>query len=97
MTEADILLDTPKSHEKVLRFKGVLEVEYVCEPVELGYDLVRKKGTDAQVSWVTLNYDEITIDSRGLLKDWFPTRISGYWAWKRVADALPLDYDPDQQ
>jgi hypothetical protein len=72
-------------------------VEYVRESVELGYDLLRKKGTDAQVSWITLNYDGVTIDSRGLLKDWFPTRISGYWAWKRVADALPLDYDPDEQ
>ena len=92
-TEADILSEGPKRHEKMLQFKGILEVEYVRESVELGYDLLRKKGTDTQVSWLALNYDGVTIDSRGLIKDLFPTRIYGYWAWKRVADALPLDYD----
>ena len=95
--EADILSDGPKSHEKILQFRGFLEVEYTREPAERGYDLLRKKGSDAQISWITLNYDGVTIDSRGLIKDWFPTRIYGYWAWKRGADALPLDNDPDQQ
>jgi hypothetical protein len=93
-TETDVIAEGPKSHEKILRFRGILEVEYVRELTELGYDLVKKKGSDAQISWLTLNYDRVTIDSRGLTKDWFPTTISGYWAWKRVADALPLDYDP---
>jgi hypothetical protein len=96
VSEEDILSEGPKSHEKMLQFKGFLEVEYDGEPVEFGYDLLRKKGSDAQVSWMRLNYDAVTIDSRGLIKDWFPTTISGYWAWKRVGDALPLDYDPDQ-
>jgi hypothetical protein len=95
--EVDILRDSPKNHEKLLQFRGYLEVEYVRESVEYGYDLLRKIGTDSQVSWVRLNYDGVTIDSRGLIKDWFPTNILGYWAWKRVADALPLDYDLDQQ
>jgi hypothetical protein len=95
--ESEILWDSPKSHEKILKFKGFLEVEYDGEPVEFGYDLLRKKGSDAQVSWIRLNYDAVTIDSRGLIKDWFPTTISGYWAWKRVADALPLDYDPEKE
>jgi hypothetical protein len=97
VSEADILSEGPKTHEKRLKFKGFLEVEYDGERVEFGYDLLRKKGSDAQVSWIRLNYDAVTIDSRGLIKDWFPTTISGYWAWKRVADALPLDYDPDQE
>jgi hypothetical protein len=96
--ESEILFDGAKSHEKLLRFKGFLEVEYVRETIEYGYDLLRKRGTDSQVSWIKLNYDTgVTIDSRGVIKDWYPTRISGYWAWKRIADALPVDYDPDQR
>jgi hypothetical protein len=94
VNEADVLLEGPKSDEKIMQFKGFLEVEYVREPAERGYDLLRKKGSDAQVSWITLNYDGVRIDSRGLIKDWFPTKVYGYWAWKRVADALPLDYEP---
>ncbi len=97
VAESDILRDGPKSHEKLLHFKGYLEVEYIREPVEYGYDLLRKRGTDGQVSWIKLNYDEVTVDSRGLIKDWFPTRISGYWAWKRIADSLPQDYDAEEK
>jgi hypothetical protein len=95
--EEEILFDGAKNHEKIVRFKGYLEVEYLRESIEYGYDLLRKRGTDSQVSWLRLNYDEVTIDSRGAVKDWFPTKISGYWAWKRVGDALPLDYDPEQK
>jgi hypothetical protein len=96
--ESEILFDGAKSHEKLLRFKEFLEVEYVRESPEYGFNLLRSRRTGSQVSWIKLNYDGgVTIDSRGVIKDWYPTRISGYWAWKRIADALPLDYDPDQQ
>jgi hypothetical protein len=96
--ESEILFDGAKSHEKLLRFREFLEVEYVRESPEYGFNLLRSRRTGSQVSWIKLNYESgVTIDSRGVIKDWYPTRISGYWAWKRIADALPLDYDPDQQ
>jgi hypothetical protein len=97
VSEDDILSDGPKSHEFVLHVNGVLEVEYTREEVEPGYDLLKKKGTDWQVSWLRLNYDAVTVNSRGLIEEWFPTAITGYWAWKRMADALPLDYEPEHR
>ncbi len=95
--EEDILSAGSTPYEKIMRFKGFLEVEYAREQIEPTYDLLKKAGTEAQVSWVRLNYDAITVNSRGLIKEWFPTEVYGYWAWERMADALPLDYEPEEE
>ena len=92
----DLILSTTASREyRHLRFRGFLEVEYTRGTLEQDYDLLRKRGTDSQVSWVELNYDSVSVNSRGLIREGFPTKVYGYWAWKRLADTLPLDYEPE--
>ena len=92
----DLILSTTASREyRHLRFRGFLEVEYTRGTLEQDYDLLRKRGTDSQVSWVELNYDSVSVNSRGLIREGFPTKVYGYWAWKRLADLLPLDYEPE--
>jgi hypothetical protein len=93
--QSDILSVGSASYEKIVSFKGILEVEYAREQIEPAYDLLKKKGTEAQVSWLQLNYDAVTVNSRGLIKEWFPTEVYGYWAWLRMADAVALDYEPE--
>lgn len=97
-TENDILFEGAQQHEKTLRFNGILEIEYTSATLEPTYNLLRKEATDNQVSWLGLNRDGVTIDSRGFVRDiFFPIETHGYWAWQRMADALPLDYEPGQQ
>jgi hypothetical protein len=93
----DLILSPTSSREhKSLRFKGVLEVEYTRENIESGYNLLRKQGTDSQVSWLELKYDSVSVSPRGIIRETFPTQVYGYWAWKRLADMLPLDYELEE-
>jgi hypothetical protein len=92
-----LLTPGQKRYEKILRFREILEVEYPGEPLEEGYNLLVKNGAPGQTSWVRLNYESVTVDSRGCIKDWQPVLVYGYWAWKGVADDLPLNYDPDEE
>jgi len=92
--EDDILFVNAQRHESVLRFKGLLEVEFTGAMPDPHYNLLEMEGFRGQVSWLGLNRDSITIDSRGLIREpFFPVVTYGYWAWLRVADALPLDYE----
>jgi hypothetical protein len=34
------------------------------------------------------------VSSEGEIREPFPLTVFGYWAWERVADALPSDYIP---
>lgn len=93
VTEDEILQGRSENY-KTVAFTGYLEVEYAGE-VDPGFNLLRKGGTINQVSWLALNTYTITITQRGLINESFPTKTYGYWSWKRMADALPLDFEPD--
>lgn len=95
--EDGIVFETARNYEKVLKYKGVLEIEYTRGRPDTNYDLLAKEQSDNQVSWLALNYETVTIDSRGRIKEWYPTIAYGYWAWQRLADALPLDFEPGQE
>ena len=95
VTEDEILADGPLPGQKTLRFSGYLEVEHQGD-MERGYNLLRKAGTTGQVSWLALNYYAVGFNERGLINEAFPTRAYGYWAWRRVADMLPLDFVPQK-
>jgi len=95
VTEDEILQGSSTNY-RTISFTGYLEVEYAGE-VDAGFNLMRKSGTIGQVSWLALNTYTITITERGLINESFPTKTYGYWAWKRTADALPLDFDPERE
>lgn len=94
VTADDLLSEGTRQYERQLKFKGVLEVEYTKQIVDPTFDLVKKRGTDRQTSWVSLRYNVVHLSPLGRMREPFPTLYSGYWAWKRIADALPLDYEP---
>jgi len=49
-----------------------------------------------QSSYLTFIMRRLTFDDKGksIDGDWFNTILFGYWAWKRVSDLLPDDYEP---
>jgi hypothetical protein len=89
-----ILSPTQSPTYKSLHFTGFLEVQYTPKGPEPGYDSLKKIGSVSQVSWLQLNRDAITINSRGIMDERFATNWYGYWSWLRFADSLPLDYSP---
>jgi hypothetical protein len=94
--EDDILSSKSQQQLKSLRVKGVLEVEYTRAFPDPDYRFVEREGAHGQISLLELNRDSITIDSRGAIQDTsFPVMTYGYWAWLRVANMLPLDYEPN--
>jgi hypothetical protein len=92
----DEILQSSSANYSTVAFKGYLEVEYAGE-VDAGFNLMKKTGTIGQVSWLALNMYTISITERGIINESFPTKTWGYWAWKRTADALPLDFDPEKE
>ena len=92
----DEIIQNASAHFMTIAFPGYLEVEYAGE-VDAGFNLLKKSGTIGQVSWLALNTYMITITERGLINESFPTKVFGYWAWKRTADALPLDFEPEKE
>lgn len=95
LVEDEIIQDASANY-RTLAIRGYLEVEYAGE-VDPGYNLLKRTGTIGQVSWLALNTYMITITERGLINESFPTKVYGYWAWKRTADALPLDFEPEKE
>ena len=94
--EEDILVENANTREAQIEYQGWLEVDYKRALIEREYDSIVKPGSDARVSWVRLNKTPITVTADGMITEPFPTIVSGYWAWQRLADALPLDYIPEK-
>jgi len=79
-----------------LNFSGYLEVAYTKEDADEDYfNYNRKVKYTGQRSWITLDAGQTLIDMRGRRYDPLEMTFMGYWGWKRVADMLPWDYDPD--
>lgn len=95
ISEPEILSDGAVPYEKVLQFKGTLLIKYVGKPVDAHTQLLDGSFPALDISKLRLNYESVRINSQGIVRDWSPTRLYGYWAASRVADALPLDYEPD--
>ncbi|MFQ5708952.1 MAG: carboxypeptidase-like regulatory domain-containing protein [bacterium] len=47
-----------------------------------------------QISWILMNRTYANVDTTGYLFEPLAVKTYGYWAWKRVADMLPLEYRP---
>ena len=76
-----------------LRFPNFLKVTYLRELPEKAFP--RKNGASRyQISMIKLHNEEAPMDETGLLKEPLDVLLLGYWAFEKVGDALPLDYEP---
>lgn len=94
----DILLNTASPFEKDLRVRRYLKVVYTGEEEEMAYVALRTRHGQLepgdQVSWIELLLPSARFYARGHLRDPYAVKVHGYWAWERLADMLPLDYQP---
>jgi len=89
-----IVSPATSSYEATVHFDNFLEVEYVYEDIETGYDLLRRGRSERQTAWIKLAGAGITVSVEGDIREPFPLTVLGYWAWERAADSLPSDYIP---
>ncbi|MBU2491509.1 MAG: carboxypeptidase-like regulatory domain-containing protein [Bacteroidetes bacterium] len=67
--------------EDILTFGDRLEIQYSPTASELN------------VSWLDLNYNEITLDQFSYPEEYMPFQMIGYWAKLGIADWLPKYYN----
>lgn len=68
---------------------GVLEKEKKLSFINFLYVVY----DNHDVSWIGLNYTDITLDEYGYPEEDNPYNIYGYWSTKGVADLLPKNFD----
>lgn len=74
-----------------LSFKNYLKITYTKEPPEKNYQ--NKKGMSKyQVSYLKLKKDKVQFDTNGEFKDPLEALLFGYWAYGKVSNELPLNY-----
>lgn len=79
---ATLLKDGEKENELKFSFPKYLLIKY------------EDSFFQTYTSTLLLHADTVVIDKRGRYHDEFKIQRFGYWAEQRIADMLPLDYDP---
>lgn len=94
----DILQVAPDSTQHVLDFRGFVEVMYPREPVDDAY-LRWRRGTTWYDDRVQRSFFELTdgpahVDARGEIVEPYGVTVYGYFAYERIADLVPKEYEP---
>jgi len=95
MTPEDLLTPSPLPNEKVLSFNDYLEVEYVHGSGRLTQlSPTSRSEPNPNISWLELTHGQLTISTLGNYSDPFGLKVTGGWAYSRIADELPFDFVP---
>jgi hypothetical protein len=80
----------------VISIKGKLRINYRNHVPDKKYLLINKypANTRFQISALDIT-DGIEIEENGYFYDQAEVTNSGYWAWKKLAELLPYDYNPE--
>jgi len=84
------------SGDAVVNIKGRLRINYVNHVPDRKY-LIQNNfplTTPKQISALDLN-EGFTIEENGYFYEQSEVTNMGYWAWKKLAEALPYDYNPE--
>ncbi len=79
-----------------ISIKGRLRVKYKNQLPDQKYLLQNKFPLTAgeQISAIDINADGFVIQENGYFYDQADITNMGYWAWKKLAELLPYDYNP---
>lgn len=110
VTREELIKRDEKDHNWTLRFEGTLVVRYLNEspsPEYLEYinqiasspklsqaGTHPENGSTAQVSMVELLKKEVVLFNNGQVQQAEDIVRLGYWSWERIADLMPINYDP---
>ena len=96
MTPDDLVMPSTLPNEKVLTFDDYLEVEYVHGSRRLTQlSSMSRIEPNQNISWLELTHGQVTISTLGNYGDPFSLKVTGVWAYSRIADELPFDFVPE--
>lgn len=67
----------------------------MASPAGLNYRMAEEAGGNRQVSYLQLNIPTVSVDRRGFIYDPLAVTTLGYWSWERLAEGLPIEYEPE--
>ncbi|MEQ9100105.1 MAG: carboxypeptidase-like regulatory domain-containing protein [Imperialibacter sp.] len=67
----------------------------LASPAGLNYRMAGESGGSRQVSYLQLNIPTVSVDRRGFIYDPLAVTTLGYWSWERLAESLPIEYEPE--
>ncbi|WP_192822447.1 carboxypeptidase-like regulatory domain-containing protein [Rufibacter sp. LB8] len=89
--------DTAAGRMRV-QFPDFLNVVYGREKEEMSFvnqgPLSQRRAPSFQTSLLTLVEPFTYLDPAGMLLNPYSHLVEGYWAWEKLAEMLPLDYQP---
>jgi hypothetical protein len=98
LTADSVVISTENRHLKLLRFNEQLQVYYRHEQAPLSYVgyFGEEYGTWRQLTRLSLvnNAPAVYIDPNGNCFNNFDLLLDGYMGWEKLADRVPLDYEP---
>lgn len=95
MTPENLITPCPLPNEKVLSFDDYLEVEYVHGSGRFTrLSPTSRSEPNLNISWLELTRGQLTVSTLGNYSDPFSLKVTGVWAFSRIADELPFDFVP---
>jgi hypothetical protein len=98
-----VTYDSLSNYERYINFPGYVRVMYLNDREPDEYTAFRtydgsENTTSAQhqTSWMLMQATRATVDLNGNLLLPYCIKVFGYWAFQRIADTLPRDYEPDE-
>ena len=88
--------DTDEVSQKNLSFENYWQVVFKREPPDQNYRFAfhhQDIRTKWQISWITADSMPIIFYTSGELENPYALIVYGYWAFRRIAEFLPLDYE----
>lgn len=99
----DSLIDADSSSASVtmLKFRPLIQVTYLKEKEETEYSrthapLVTNRDRIGQVSVLHMLSPNVLVEANGNYYEPLGILFEGYWSWEKVAEMLPLNYEPDE-
>ncbi len=93
----DLVLKSDNESDNMLRFNKYLLITYSEEFESNRYvqnHLMHTRKPNVQRSSVELRADQTLFNEKGYLYDTYSVVLHGYMGWERMAEMLPLDYEP---
>lgn len=98
----DSLIDADSSSATttMLKFRSLIQVTYLKEKEEFEYvrsrkPLVTNLDHVGQVSVLHMLTPHVLVEANGNFYEPLGVLFEGYWSWEKVAEMLPLNYEPD--
>ena len=92
--------DSSSASSTMLKFRPLIQVTYLKEKEEITYartrmPLATNLDRVGQVSILHMTAPHVLVEPNGNFYEPLDLFFEGYWSWEKVAELLPLNYEPE--